>query len=33
MMSTHNTLLDMNKDGSALDDILSLAGKLFGAKK
>lgn len=33
MMSTLNTLLDMNKDGSALDDILGLAGKLFGSKK
>ncbi|PKN95001.1 MAG: hypothetical protein CVU44_04110 [Chloroflexi bacterium HGW-Chloroflexi-6] len=33
MMSTLNTLLDMNNDGSALDDILNLAGKLFGAKK
>jgi hypothetical protein len=33
LMSTLNTLLDMNKDGSALDDLLGLAGKLFGAKK
>lgn len=30
MMSTLNSLLDMNKDGSGLDDILGLAGKLFG---
>lgn len=33
MMSTLNSLLDMNKDGSAIDDILGLAGKLFGGKK
>jgi hypothetical protein len=33
MMSTLNNLLDMNKDGSALDDILGLAGKLFGGNK
>jgi hypothetical protein len=33
MMSTLNTLLDMNKDGSALDDILGIAGKLFGGKE
>jgi hypothetical protein len=30
MMSTLNSLLDMNKSGSALDDILSFLGKLFG---
>lgn len=33
MMSTLNNLLDMNKDGSALDDILGIAGKLFGGEK
>jgi hypothetical protein len=33
MMSTLNSLLDLNKDGSALDDILGIAGKLFGGKK
>ncbi len=33
LMSTLNTLLDLNQDGSALDDILGLAGKLFGGKK
>lgn len=32
MMSTLNSLLDFNKDGSALDDILGFAGKLFGKK-
>lgn len=30
MMSTLNSLLDMDQDGSALDDILGIAGKLFG---
>jgi hypothetical protein len=30
MMSTLNGLLDINKNGSALDDILGMAGKLFG---
>lgn len=33
MMSMLNTLLDMNQDGSALDDILGMAGKLFGNNK
>jgi hypothetical protein len=33
MMSTLNSLLDMNKDGSAMDDILGIAGKLFGGNK
>lgn len=33
MMSTLNSLLDMNKDGSAMDDILGFAGKLFGGNK
>jgi len=32
IMSTLNSLLDTNKDGSALDDILGMAGKLFGNK-
>ena len=32
VMGTINTLLDANKDGSALDDILGMAGKLFGNK-
>ncbi len=32
IMGTINTLLDANKDGSALDDILGMAGKLFGNK-
>ncbi len=32
IMGTINTLLDTNKDGSALDDILGMAGKLFGNK-
>ncbi|MFO8035740.1 MAG: DUF937 domain-containing protein [Anaerolineales bacterium] len=30
MMSTLNSLLDMDQGGSALDDILGIAGKLFG---
>jgi len=33
LMSTLNNLLDANQDGSALDDIVGLAGKLFGKKK
>ena len=33
MMSTINNLLDMNNDGSALDDILGIAGKLLSGKK
>jgi hypothetical protein len=32
MMSTLNNLLDMNKDGSAVDDVVGLVGKLFGGK-
>ncbi len=32
VMGTINTLLDANHDGSALDDVLGLAGKLFGNK-
>jgi hypothetical protein len=32
LMGTLNTLLDANKDGSALDDILGMAGKLLGGK-
>jgi hypothetical protein len=32
IMGTINTLLDANRDGSALDDILGMAGKLFGNK-
>ncbi|MBN2085096.1 MAG: DUF937 domain-containing protein [Anaerolineales bacterium] len=32
IMGTINTLLDANQDGSALDDILGMAGKLFGNK-
>lgn len=32
MMGMLNTLLDSNRDGSALDDMLGLAGKLFGGK-
>jgi hypothetical protein len=30
MMSTLNTLLDSNGDGSAMDEIIGFAGKLFG---
>lgn len=33
LMSTLNTLLDTNKDGSALDEIMGIAGSLFGGKK
>ena len=29
MMSTLNNLLDMDKDGSAVDDVLGMVGKLF----
>jgi hypothetical protein len=32
VMSTLNNLLDANHDGSALDDVLGMAGKLFGKK-
>jgi len=32
MMSTLNSLLDMNRNGSALDDVLGLVGKLFGRR-
>jgi len=32
MMSMLNNLLDMDRDGSALDDILGMAGKLFGRR-
>jgi len=32
MMSTLNSLLDMNRNGSALDDVLGLLGKLFGRR-
>lgn len=32
MMSMLNNLLDMDRDGSALDDILGMAGKLFGGR-
>ncbi len=32
IMGTINSLLDANKDGSALDDILGMAGKLLGGK-
>jgi len=32
MMSMLNNLLDMDKDGSALDDILGIVGKLFGRR-
>ena len=30
MMGMLNSLLDMNRDGSALDDIVGMVGKLFG---
>jgi len=33
ILGSLNTLLDANKDGSALDDVLGLAGKLLGGKK
>jgi len=32
MMGVLNTLLDTNKDGSAVDDVLGMVGKLFGGK-
>jgi hypothetical protein len=32
MISLLGNLLDMDKDGSALDDILGMAGKLFGGR-
>jgi hypothetical protein len=32
MLGTLNSLLDMDHDGSALDDILGMAGKLFGGQ-
>jgi len=32
VMGTINNLLDANHDGSALDDVLGMAGKLFGNK-
>jgi hypothetical protein len=32
LMSALNSMLDTNKDGSALDDILGMAGKLLGGK-
>lgn len=32
LMSTLNSLLDMDKDGSAVDDVMGLVGKLFGGK-
>jgi len=32
IMGVVNNLLDANKDGSALDEILGIAGKLFGGK-
>jgi hypothetical protein len=32
LMSSLNTLLDADGDGSALDDIMGFAGKLFGNK-
>jgi len=33
MMSMLNTLLDVNKDGSTLDDILGMLGIFLGSKK
>jgi hypothetical protein len=30
MMSTLNNLLDLDKDGSAMDDVFGMVGKLFG---
>ena len=33
MMSILNNLLDRDRDGSALDDILGMVGKLFGRQK
>lgn len=32
LMGTLNTLLDADKDGSALDDVIGMAAKLFGDK-
>ncbi|MCL4529871.1 MAG: DUF937 domain-containing protein [Chloroflexi bacterium] len=32
MMNVLNTLLDTNRDGSALDEVLGMAGKLLGGK-
>lgn len=32
MMSTLNNLLDLDKDGSALNDVFGMMGKLFGGK-
>ena len=32
MMGVLNTLLDTNRDGSAVDDVLGMVGKLFGGK-
>ena len=32
MMSTLNGLLDLDKDGSALNDVFGMVGKLFGGK-
>lgn len=33
MMSTLNSLLDFNKDGSAVDDVFGMVGKLFGGNE
>ena len=33
ILGSLNTLLDANKDGSALDDVLGMAGKLLGGQK
>jgi hypothetical protein len=32
LMSTLNTLLDFDRDGSAVDDVMGLLGQLFGKK-
>jgi hypothetical protein len=32
LMGTLNTLLDSNRDGSAVDDVIGMMGKLFGGK-
>lgn len=32
LMGALNTLLDTNKDGSAVDDVIGMMGKLFGGK-
>jgi hypothetical protein len=32
LMGTLNTLLDTNRDGSAVDDVIGMMGKLFGGK-